>query len=229
MGGVDLTPPPKPTLLADQVYAVLHEAIVTGELPAGSRLRIRDLAAQVGTSVMPVREAIRRLEESGFATREPHKGAVVAGVSLEGLVHIYAVRMILEREAARLGATRIGADDCDRLDAELGELRRAVEDGRLEDYLRSDERLLTVLYAAGGNPVLVDTIRALWEQTRAYKTMGIRSRYESVRTADLWTYQEQLVAAAHAHDADAAAAVSEASLRTAADEVRSRLAAESAG
>ena len=44
-----------PTLLTDQVYAVLHEAIMSGELPAGSRLRIRDLAEQVGTSVMPVR------------------------------------------------------------------------------------------------------------------------------------------------------------------------------
>ena len=52
-----------PTLLTDQVYATLHEAIISGELPAGSRLRIRQLAEQVGTSVMPVREAIRRLGE----------------------------------------------------------------------------------------------------------------------------------------------------------------------
>ena len=57
----------KPTLLTDQVYAVLHQAIVSGELPAGSRLRVRDIAAQVGTSVMPVREAIRRVEEAGLA------------------------------------------------------------------------------------------------------------------------------------------------------------------
>jgi DNA-binding GntR family transcriptional regulator len=52
----------EPTLLTDQVYAAIHEAIMNGELPAGSRLRVRDLAAQVGTSVLPVREAIRRLE-----------------------------------------------------------------------------------------------------------------------------------------------------------------------
>ena len=45
-----------PTLLTDQVYAALREAIMSGELPAGSRLRVRDLAEQVGTSVMPVRE-----------------------------------------------------------------------------------------------------------------------------------------------------------------------------
>jgi DNA-binding GntR family transcriptional regulator len=62
LGSVTLPKRVTPTLLTDQVYAVLHEAIISGELPAGSRLRIRDLAAQVGTSVMPVREAIRRLE-----------------------------------------------------------------------------------------------------------------------------------------------------------------------
>ncbi len=223
---MDLAKPPKPTLLADQVYDVLHEAIVSGRLPAGSRLRIRDVAAQVGTSVMPVREAIRRLEEAGFAAREPHKGAVVTGVSLEGLVHIYAVRTILEREAARTGAANISAGDCDRMEVTLGLLRTAVDEGRLEDYLDFDEQLLTILYAAGGNPVLVSTIESLWEQCRTYKTMGIRSRYDSVNAADLWTYQQQLLVAARANDSDAAAAVSEASLRTAADEVRSRLAAE---
>ena len=59
----------EPSLLTDQVYTVIREAILHGEMPAGTRLRVRDLAAQVGTSVMPVREAIRRLEEAGLAER----------------------------------------------------------------------------------------------------------------------------------------------------------------
>jgi DNA-binding GntR family transcriptional regulator len=108
----------EPTLMTDQVYAILHEAIISGELPAGSRLRIRDLAAQVGTSVMPVREAIRRLEEAGLAEREPHKGAVVKGLTLEELVHVYGVRRLLEGDAARLGAERISPEDCERMEAE---------------------------------------------------------------------------------------------------------------
>ncbi|MEN0137043.1 MAG: GntR family transcriptional regulator, partial [Rhodococcus sp. (in: high G+C Gram-positive bacteria)] len=49
----------EPTLLTDQVYSMIHESIMNGDLPAGARLRVRDLAEQVGTSVMPVREAIR--------------------------------------------------------------------------------------------------------------------------------------------------------------------------
>ena len=59
----------EPSLLTDRVFTAIHAAIMSGELPAGARLRVRDLALQVGTSVMPVREAIRRLEEAGLAER----------------------------------------------------------------------------------------------------------------------------------------------------------------
>lgn len=224
---VELSKPVQPTLLADQVYDVLHKAIVSGELPAGSRLRIRDVAEQVGTSVMPVREAIRRLEEGGFAHREPHKGAVVKGLTLEELIHVYDVRKVLEREAARRGAERITPTDCARMEAEYGFMRAAIAEGRLEDHLRLDEALLTVLYESGGNPVLVKTIQNLWIQCRAYKTLGIKSTFDSTKSNEvLWRYQRDLVAAARANDPDAAALASDASLDVAAAEIRRRLAAE---
>src|SRR6266516_7131333 len=92
-----------PALMTDQVFTASHEAIMSGEMPAGYRLRIRDIAAQVGTSVMPVREAIRRLEEAGLAERVPHKGTVVRGLTLDELVHVYDVRRVLEAEAAQIG------------------------------------------------------------------------------------------------------------------------------
>jgi DNA-binding GntR family transcriptional regulator len=135
-----------PTLLTDQVYAALHEAIMSGELPAGSRLRVRDIAEQVGTSVMPVREAIRRLEEAGLAEREPHKGAVVRALTLEELVHVYDVRRLLEGQAARLGAERITAEDCERMQAEYDLMVAAIDERRVVDLLDHDEALLTILY-----------------------------------------------------------------------------------
>ncbi|MBC7279188.1 GntR family transcriptional regulator [Nocardioides sp.] len=224
---MNLSKPLQPTLLADQVYDVLHKAIVSGELPAGSRLRIRDVAEQVGTSVMPVREAIRRLEEGGFAEREPHKGAVVKGLTLEELIHVYDVRKVLEREAARLGAERITAEGCARMEAEYGFMRAAIAEGRLEDHLRRDEAVLTALFEASGNPVLVKTIQNLWVQCRAYKTLGIKSTFDSSTSNEvLWRYQGDLVEAARAHDPAAAVATSDASLEVAAEEIRRRLAAE---
>jgi DNA-binding GntR family transcriptional regulator len=178
-----------PTLLTDQVYAVLHEAIISGELPAGSRLRVRDLAEQVGTSVMPVREAIRRLEEAGLAEREPHKGAVVKGLTLEELVHVYGVRRLLEGEAARLGAERITADDCERMQAEYDLMVTAVGERRVVDLLDHDEALLTILYTASGNPVLVSLISTLWQRCRAYKVLGAQGTLVARRAGRSWRHR----------------------------------------
>src|SRR5262250_2956440 len=141
----------EPSLLADQVYAMIRQAILNGEMPAGTRLRVRDLAAQVGTSVMPVREAIRRLEEAGLAEREPHKGAVVKGLTLEELVHVYDVRRLLEGEASRLGAEQITEAGCERMQTAFDLMMSAIDQRQVVDYLDHDEALLTILYTASGN------------------------------------------------------------------------------
>jgi DNA-binding GntR family transcriptional regulator len=215
----------EPTLLTDQVYSMIHEAIMNGELPAGSRLRVRDLAEQVGTSVLPVREAIRRLEEAGLAERSPHKGAVVRELTLEELVHVYDVRRLLEVEAARLGAQRIIPEDCEKMQAEYDLMRSATAEGRVVALLDHDEALLTILYNAAGNPVLLEMIRTLWYRCRAYKIVGARGTLDSAGEDSLWRYQQDLIAAARNNDA-AAAAVNEESLLNATDRIRALLAAQ---
>ena len=212
--------------MADQVYAVLHEAIISGELPAGYRLRIRDIAAEVGTSVMPVREAIRRLEEAGLAKREPHKGAAVIGLTLEELVHVYDVRRLLEGEAARLGSESITAEDCDRMQAEYDLMMAAIAERRVVDLLDHDEALLAILYSASGNPVLVNMIRTLWQRCRAYKTVGAQGTLDAEGDDSLWRYQKDLVAAARDRDGAAALSVSDASLENATRRIRTLLAAQ---
>ncbi len=177
----------EPTLLTDQVYSMIHESIMNGDLPAGARLRVRDLAEQVGTSVMPVREAIRRLEEAGLAERVPHRGAVVKGLTLAELVHVYDVRRLLEVEAARLGAQRISAEDCDRMQAEFTLMRAAVDEGRVVALLDHDEALLSILYEAAANPVLLQTIRNLWNTAGPTRSWARREAWtpgETTRCGD---------------------------------------------
>ncbi|MDH6288530.1 GntR family transcriptional regulator [Rhodococcus opacus] len=214
------------SLLTDQVYETMHEAIMNGDLPAGSRLRIRDIAAQVGTSVMPVREAIRRLEEAGLAERVPHKGAVVKGLTLAELVHVYDVRRLLEVEAARLGAQQISPANVDRMHAEYELMQTAIAERRVVALLDHDEALLTILYEASANPVLVDSIRTLWQHCRAYKIVGAQGTLDTPGDDSLWRYQERLVEAARKGDADAAAAVNNESLINATSRIRVQLAAQ---
>jgi DNA-binding GntR family transcriptional regulator len=214
----------EPTLLTDQVYDRIHAAILNGDLPAGSRLRVRDLAEQVGTSVMPVREAIRRLEEAGLAEREPHKGAVVKNLTLEELIHVYDVRRLLETEAARLGSEGVTADDCDRMQAEYDLMREAIADGRVVALLDHDEAMLAILYGAAGNPVLMQMIRNLWQHCRAYKMVGAKGSLDSGDDDSLWRYQQDLITAARNNDPAAAAAVNNASLLDASERIKARLA-----
>ena len=75
--------------MGDQVFTAIHTAIISGELRAGTRLRIRDLADELGTSVMRVRGAIRRLEEMGLVEAEPYRGAVVREFTHTQLLELY--------------------------------------------------------------------------------------------------------------------------------------------
>lgn len=219
----------EPALLTDQVYETIHEAILNGDLPAGSRLTVRELAEQVGTSPMPVREAIRRLEEAGMVERQPHRGAVVKSLTLEELLHVYDIRRLLEVEAARLGAQRITAEDCDRMQAEYDLMKKAIAEHRAVALLDHDEAMLEILYRAGGNPVLVQMIRSLWQQCRAYKMVGAQGSLERQEDDVLWRYQADLIAAARERDPIAAASVNDASLLNATDRIRKLLALQRAG
>ena len=215
----------EPSLLTDRVFTAIHEAIMSGELPAGARLRVRDLALQVGTSVMPVREAIRRLEEAGLAERVPHKGAVVKGLTLVELEHVYDVRILLESEAARLGGALLTPEGAARMGQRYDDLARAVDDGRIIDALNEDEALLTVLYSAAGNPVLLEMIRGLWQRCRPYKILGARRALAS-SDGTLWSFQPRLAEAARDHDATAAAAITRESLLSAKARIRDTLDAQ---
>lgn len=204
-----------PSLMTDQVFTAIQDAIMSGEMPAGYRLRIRDIAAQVGTSVMPVREAIRRLEEAGLAERVPNKGAVVKGLTLEELVHVYDVRRVLEAEAARQGAGAISAADAEAMQHHYEQILTAVSDGDLVGALDADEAMLETLYRASGNPVLTDLIRGLWRRCRPYKIAGARRAAEESDDSQWSLFPPQIVESARQNDPRAAAALTEESLRSA--------------
>jgi len=213
-----LAPVAQPSLLTDRVFDTIHAAIMSGELPAGTQLKVRDLAEQVGTSVMPVREAIRRLEESGLAVREPHKGAVVKSLTMDELVQTYEVRILLEVEAARRGGSAVTDDDCRTLLMLCDQLERAVDGRDIVDALNLDEKILGILYTASGNRVLVESIRGLWQRCRAYKIRGAQ-RARDLPDPSLWSFQPRIVAAARNRDGASAAAITRESLLSAMDRI----------
>src|SRR5262249_4798559 len=136
-------------------------------------------------------------------------------------------RWLLEVEAARLGVARIVPEDCDKMQTEYDLMRSAITEGRVVALLDRDEALLTILYTAAGNPVLLEMIRTLWYRCRAYKIVGAQGTLQSAGDDSLWRYQQDLIAAARNNDAAAAAAVNDESLVNATDRIRALLAAQS--
>ncbi|WP_459618059.1 GntR family transcriptional regulator [Bordetella sp. 2513F-2] len=93
---------PLATTAEAEAYRHIHAAICAGVYPPGYRLVPEDIAAEIGTSRMPVREAFRRLATEGLVTLRPNRGARVSGLSLPEMQEVFEMRAVLEGLAVRL-------------------------------------------------------------------------------------------------------------------------------
>src|SRR3954452_11438056 len=95
--------------MAEYALEELREAIILGELPAGTPLKLDELAKSLDMSISPIREAVRRLEALGLAEHIPHQGARVLDFDPDDLRDLFEVRLALESLAVRRAAERLGA------------------------------------------------------------------------------------------------------------------------
>src|SRR5688572_31276215 len=116
--------------LTSLVQREIERRIVTGELAPGAKLNEADLASAMGISRGPVREAFRALEQAGLVHTEKNRGVFVRQISLEEADEIYEVRAALEAQIGRLAATRISAQQLERL---RGIVKRMHAVGRSRD------------------------------------------------------------------------------------------------
>lgn len=116
--------PPAPPSIAPRTAsaaaaAALRERIFAGVYPAGTALRQDALAAELGVSRIPVREALVQLEAEGLVKIAPHKGASVAALDSVEALELYDLRALIEPELAALSVPRLTAEDLAGLDAIL--------------------------------------------------------------------------------------------------------------
>ena len=115
-----------------QVASILRQAIITGELKLGTRLRETGLSNSLNISRSPIREAFRMLESEGLVQISPNKGAFVTQLNEKDLKDIYELRKLLEVHAIRIACSRVTQEDLEELKAVIKEMERRLE---LKDYI----------------------------------------------------------------------------------------------
>ena len=142
------------------VLEAIKHAILVGELKPGQPLIETDLAAVLGVSKTPVREALKTLAGAGLVIMSPYKGASVRVVDDEQARHVYDARLLLEPEALARAVTR--GHDWRLAHAALARADHAADQAERSLANRDFHR---ELYAGCGNPLLIKMLDDLRDQT----------------------------------------------------------------
>jgi len=149
----------------EAVLDALKHAILTGRLPPGQALVENELAAQLGVSKTPVREALKTLAGAGLVTMSPYKGATVRTVD-DVLAHsVYDIRLLLEPEALRRAVAAAGAGGDGNWRGAAGALDRADQCTDRADRSLANRDFHRALYLGCGNELMVGILDGLRDQT----------------------------------------------------------------
>jgi DNA-binding GntR family transcriptional regulator len=147
--------------LRSRVYVMLKEAIASGRMTPGTVVTLRSLAAAMGTSSMPVREAVMRLVTEGAMELHPNRTFTITRLSPARFIEIRDTRIEIEGCAAERAATRISPEELDALQA----VHAKVEHASLNpdsNYLALNRQFHFMIYKAARLPEMVAIIESLW-------------------------------------------------------------------
>ena len=155
--------------LRDVVFNTLREAILKGELKPGERLMELQLAAKLGVSRTPIREAIRMLEQEGLAVTIPRKGAEVAKMTEKDMEDVLQIREALDELAAKIACEQISEEQLEELVATMHEFEESTKTDNVKKIAEADVKFHDIIYQATGNPKLVNMLNNLREQMYRYR------------------------------------------------------------
>jgi DNA-binding GntR family transcriptional regulator len=190
----------KRTTTPDGVYRVLRAAILDGQVPPGGQLREAHIAADLGISRSPLREALTRLEEEGLVVKIPFRGAFVTEVSPQDVAEIASIRLLVEPYAGELALEALRGPERPSLTRAIEDLRRATEGHDIPASIDAHLAFHRLFYDLSGHGVL----RGLWSgwetKLRLYLSVDHRSYSDLPDIAD---EHERLAAVALEGDGDA--------------------------
>lgn len=164
--------------LSERIFEVLRERIVTGALATDAPVRQEALAADLGVSKIPLREALARLEQDGMLISQPNRGYFVAPMSADQIDEIYALRLAIEPRAAAEAAER--SDDAGRT-AMLRAFERLDATADLVDVANRHREFHAALVRPGGRVLTVQLVERLAILSERYIIAHLRSAENKAR------------------------------------------------
>lgn len=165
---------------ADVAAEALFDAVLAGVIKPGSALRLQQIADQLGMSVMPVREALRKLDGLGLVELQPHRGAWLRPLTRDDLLDTYFTRVSLELLAVRQAARNFSDRHAAIARAALDEQQLLKDRGDRVGARVAHERFHFALYEASGSMWLMRSILPAWRNAERYRVMAMRFRGPSL-------------------------------------------------
>ncbi len=146
----------------EQVADFLREGIIAGRIARGARLKQQEIADQLGTSITPVREALKLLEAEGYVTGDSYKGAVVAPFDIEASSEVLNLRILLETQLVKGAVEHASAADIAELKVLAGEFANAFTAGDNEAARAANYRFHHRMFAIAQQPQTLHFVQILW-------------------------------------------------------------------
>ncbi len=180
--GVAALSPISRDTLQDQAYNKLREALMTGVIAPGQNLTLRATAEVMGTSPMPVRDAVRRLEIEHALVARSNRTLGVPEMTYASLIELRDVRVMLEGMATERAALRITAEELAEIDGHYHELAAAAEAGDSSAYLRANWAFHSAIYRASRLQLVVSMIEPTWMRVGPYIRLMLPDRGSLVKS-----------------------------------------------
>lgn len=170
--------------LQEQAYNKLREALMSGHFVPGQSITLRATAELMGTSPMPVRDALRRLEIEHALVARSNRTLGVPEMTYASLMELREVRVTLEGLAAEKAAQIISRDEVKQVERFYEEMAAAASAGDLDAYMRANWAFHTAIYRASGSQLLVSLIEPTWLRIGPYVRLMLPDRKSLIDSLD---------------------------------------------
>jgi DNA-binding GntR family transcriptional regulator len=179
--------------LEDRAYEQLRHALMSGRFRPGESMTIRGVAAALGTSPMPIRGALQRLQAQGALMLRPNRTLEVPELSRAIFMEMRDLRILLEGLSAERAASIRTEDDCAIIGTACDAMAAAAADGNLDGYILANWAFHSSIYRSSRMPMLLSLIEGMWLRIGPYVPLMMPDREHLVASITNHRRAEQAV------------------------------------